>query len=226
MDSLTDISGALLLQVKKSKPTDSIQKSLSNSSFDSLLNQLNKDEAKKCFWINIYNAYYQLLAASHNESKGNIYHRKEIQIAGNKYSLDEIEHGILRRYRWKFSKGYLPNLFTPKLIKNLAVNTIDYRIHFALNCGAVSCPPIAFYKEASINEQLDLATQSFLETETTIHADSKQVETTRLFQWFAGDFGGKKGTKKILSQVFNQDLHRYSLKFKEYNWDKELANFI
>ena len=40
----------------------------------------------------------------------------------------------------------------------MAVDVIDFRIHFALNCGAKSCPPIAFYSYDKINDQLDLAT--------------------------------------------------------------------
>ena len=138
--NLTELSGKLLLHVKKHEDTTITLTLLENITIERLTDELNTDDAKKCFWINIYNAYYQLLALKHNQTRGDIFKLKDIKIARNQFSLDDIEHGILRKYRWKFSLGYLPNIFVSVLIKKLAVNVVDYRIHFALNCGAVSCP--------------------------------------------------------------------------------------
>ena len=39
---------------------------------------------------------------------------------------------------------------------------LDPRIHFALNCGATSCPPIRVYSSANLDYQLDRAAASFL----------------------------------------------------------------
>ncbi|MBA2423287.1 MAG: DUF547 domain-containing protein [Chitinophagales bacterium] len=39
---------------------------------------------------------------------------------------------------------------------------LNYRIHFALNCGGVSCPAIAFYKPGNIHIQLDDSMKAFL----------------------------------------------------------------
>ena len=69
-------------------------------------------------------------------------------------SLDDIEHGILRRYRQKYSLGYLPQFWVNNTIKKLAVHEMDNRIHCALSCGAVSCPAIAFYDAENIDAQL------------------------------------------------------------------------
>lgn len=225
MNGITELSGQLLLQIKKQAATNIEQDALASYSMSQFVEELRSDNALKTFWINIYNAYYQILAADHNESKGSIYKRKEIKIAGELFALDDVEHGILRRYRWKFSKGYLPHPFTPALIRKLAARKIDYRIHFALNCGAVSCPPIAFYDSENIDEQLDMATISFLEGETDIDTDHRTVTTSALLSWFSGDFGGKKGALDKIGQALNQDLSGYQLKFKKYNWEKQLANF-
>ena len=224
-NEITDISGHLLLQIKKQEDHQGLLDQLQNWPFDELLTQLKSDTEKKTFWINIYNSYYQILALSQKEELGNIYKRKEIYIAGYTFSLDEIEHGILRKYRWKLSKGYLPNIFYSSLIKKLAVQKIDYRIHFALNCGAVSCPPIAFYNSKNLHNQLDMATRSFLESETSINDPLKQIQTSSLLNWFSGDFGGKKGSLKIIGTVFQKDLSSYSISYKPYNWEKQLANF-
>ncbi len=225
MNGITELSGQLLLQIKKQAATNIEQDALASYSMSQFVEELRSDNALKTFWINIYNAYYQILAADHNESKGSIYKRKEIKIAGELFALDDVEHGILRRYRWKWSKGYIPHPFTPALIRKLAAKKIDYRIHFALNCGAVSCPPIAFYREEQIEQQLEMATASFLESETKIETSSKTVYSTALFSWFAGDFGGKKGALQIIGRVLNHDLKDFKLKYTKYNWDKKLANF-
>ena len=39
---------------------------------------------------------------------------------------------------------------------------LDPRIHFALNCGATSCPPIRVYSSSNLDSQLDRAAASFL----------------------------------------------------------------
>jgi len=223
--TLTELSGELLLQVKKQKDTSITETLLANIAIERLTHELSTDDAKKCFWINIYNAYYQILATKFNQTRGDIFKIKDIQIARNQFSLDEIEHGILRKYRWKFSLGYLPDIFVSILIKKLAVYTIDYRIHFALNCGAVSCPPIAFYKAEQINTQLENAMFGFIEAETEIDETKKTMQISKLMLWFKGDFGGEKSIKQMLEYVFGKTFDNYKISYKEYNWNKRLANF-
>ena len=111
------------------------------------------------------------------------------------------------------------------LIKKLAVEKIDFRIHFALNCGAISCPPIAFYSSEKIEQQLQLASLSFLEGETDIYADKKEVHVTQLFRWFLADFGGKSGIRKILREYLDFDSKSYQIIFKPYSWEEQLDNY-
>ena len=154
-----------------------------------------------------------------------IFTKKVIVIASKSFSLDNIEHDILRKYRWKFSMGYLPKFFPGKLIKQLAVSKIDYRIHFALNCGAKSCPPIAFYSYDKIDQQLDLASRNFLKSETVVNDELKEITTSKILSWFKGDFGGKKGIRKILGKEFGKDLSGYKIRFNDYDWDSVLKNY-
>jgi len=137
-----------------------------------------------------------------------------------------FEHGILRRYRYKYSLGYFSNLFASKFVKKHAVEKLDYRIHFALNCGAESCPPIAFYNVKDIDEQLTKATQEFLEVESDFDDQKKIVFTTALFKWFYADFGGNNGVKKIYKEQLNRDISNYKIKFKKYSWEDNLNNFV
>jgi len=219
------LSGKLLLQVKMDEPVDSLRKALATIKTDSLISGLADDGARRTFWINIYNAYFQILATKEKKTRPAIFEEKLITIGGINLSLDQIEHGILRRYRAKFSLGYLPQFFPGKTIKQLAVSKIDYRIHFALNCGATSCPPIAFYDYDKIDKQLSIAASSFLKTDTKINSQKKIVMVSRILQWFKADFGGNKGVKIILEKYLGEDFSEYSLKFKEYDWTQKMKNF-
>lgn len=219
------LSEDLLYQVKIKVNTDAVELALANLPYDQLLNGLPDDRAKKTFWVNQYNAWYQILATRFKLSRPSIFTSAKIPIAGKLFSLDDIEHGILRRYRWKFSMGYLPQFMPLKTIKALAVDTIDYRIHFALNCGAKSCPPIAFYRYDKLNQQLDMATVSFMKGESAIDDEKKQVTVSKILSWFKGDFGGTKGIKTLLQKVFQRDFSGYSIVFNDYDWGTALDNF-
>ncbi len=168
------LSEQLLWQVKMGKWADDLEETLEHIKMDELVSELNNDAAKKTFWINIYNAFFQILSVQKKKTKPEIFTQKLITIANTPFSLDDIEHGILRRYRWKLSLGYLPNLFTENFIKQLSVEAIDFRIHFALNCGAKSCPPIAFYTLSKLENQLETAAFSFLTAETEVGVKNKK----------------------------------------------------
>ena len=218
------LSEQLLFNVKTEQATDSIVQLLKTIEWPHLIAALNTDDARKTFWINIYNAEYQLLAKS-GVRKPAIFTQKLILIAGTHFSLDNIEHGILRKYKWKYSRGYLPQAFPTKKIKALSVLQVDYRIHFALNCGAKSCPPIAFYTLKDINAQLELATNSFLVSETEIDTVKKVLKISTFFNWFKADFGGKSGIKKIFSIYLAQDFKDYSIQYNPYIKDAELGKY-
>lgn len=223
---MVGITGELLMTVKMDNDPHHLLARISDLKMENLRHQLNTDSAKLVFWINAYNAYYQIIRRQQLVDKSDIYKSKVINIAGRKFSLDDIEHGILRRHVFKFSLGYIRNPFVDKLIKQLAVSVTDFRIHFALNCGAKSCPPIAYYKLTSIDHQLQMATEAFLEQETIIDHSNQSIMVTALFQWFRADFGGMKGIKDILSNYLDVDASRYAINYAPYSWDDHLENFV
>ena len=71
-------------------------------------------------------------------------------------SLDEIEHGILRcdRPHPATGKRLLAQGRTDLDPTVLSVGQFDCRIHFALNCGARSCPAVRFYRVMRIGALL------------------------------------------------------------------------
>lgn len=219
------LSEQLLYHVKTEAATDTLERQLATINLPDLVYGLSDDKARKTFWINIYNAWFQILATREHKTRPAIFTNKLVNVAGTLFSLDDIEHGILRRYRNKLSQGYREQSNVPVAIKQLAVAEIDYRIHFALNCGAKSCPPIAFYKYERIDDQLNLAAASFLSSETKVDETNKELTTSKILFFYEGDFGGKAGILKMLSKYLNQNFTGYKIKYAPYDWDAKLKNF-
>lgn len=219
------LSGELLYKVKTETHTDSLELTLANIKLPELIVALNNDNARKTFWINIYNAWFQILSKREKKTKPEIFTKKLISIAETKFSLDDIEHCILRKHQWKLGGGHIPQACPRKIITQLEVSKKDYRIHFALNCGAKSCPPIAFYKYEKIEAELEIAASSFLNSETEIDEVKNVVTVSKIMQWFKGDFGGNDGITKILSKYLLKDFSPYTIRYKKYDWNEHLSNF-
>lgn len=225
MNRSNTLSEQLLLAVKMKQPYGEFLETLANIPQEDLEKQLLSDKHKIAFWINIYNSFFQILRKDKHLKQPKIYTAKQMTVAGQQLSLDDIEHGILRRFRHKYSLGYFPNIFVSALIKKWAVTAVDFRIHFALNCGAKSCPPIAFYSVDQLEEQLDLSGTSFNQVESFLNHEKKVMHISRLFLWFLKDFGGTKGTRKIISKSLDQDLTGYKISYNPYSWEEHLDNY-
>lgn len=194
----------MLYAVRTGDSSDAFIKLLEVAGKQNLQQQLQTDAIKKAFWLNIYNAFVQKLLSEDPEkykSRNAFFSDKQIVIASQKLSLDDIEHDILRRSKIKWSLGYLNKPFAGKFEKAFRVDKPDKRIHFALNCGAKSCPPIAYYDPEKIEMQLRLATVNYLKNETEYDTTSNIIYLPKIMDWFRGDFGGKKGIKKCLTNM-------------------------
>ena len=225
-----ECSQELLSHVKNNEPIETQIDILSASSLEELTSQLTTDAQKKAFWINVYNAYVQKILSEQPElfnpdTRGQFFSEPRIKIAGELLSLDDIEHGILRKSRIKWSLGYLKKWFNPEWERKLRVNKIDWRIHFALNCGAISCPPIAIYSADELDEELDLMATAYLKEHSTYNDTTQTVKTTALMSWFRGDFGGKSGAKEILHSYGITPEVPESIDFKSYDWTLSLGNY-
>ncbi|CAN5135445.1 hypothetical protein BH09BAC2_BH09BAC2_20860 [soil metagenome] len=230
--AITDTNYVIVLQqllyaVRTGESSEAFIKLLKDAGNRNLQQQLQSDEVKKAFWLNIYNAFVQKLLSENPEkykSRHIFFSDKQIVIAHHKLSLDDIEHGILRRSKIKWSMGYLNNPLPGKFEKDFRVNTPDKRIHFALNCGAKSCPPIAYYDPEKIDVQLNLATRIYLKNEAEYDTTLNIIYLPKIMDWFRGDFGGKKGIKKMLDEygLIKKDV---TIRFKKYDWSLFLNNY-
>lgn len=187
---------------------------LYNKLKDINLDELKNDDEKKAFWINIYNGLmcYFIIEMNITESlsKESIFKSKKANIGGHEWSLDNIEHGILRKNKRPVNSFKVPFGKYDKR-KAYMVNEKDSRIHFALNCGAKSCPAIRAYTSKNINEELKKSEETFLQFETNIDHKSKVINASKIFKWYKSDFANQ--------YIYAEKFKTYKIKYKEYNWN-------
>lgn len=183
-----------------------------------LTRALSDDTSRMAFWIDVYNAAVVRTGVEGLAERGGrlrFFRQTVATIAGQPLSLDAIENGILRRSRYKLSLGYLANPRPGAFERRHRVDVIDARIHFALNCGAASCPPIAAYRHEQLDDQLDRATRGYLAAEVERHERALRVPSLML--WYLADFGGPPGLRRFLRRHGVDDAGR-PIRFKRYDW--------
>jgi len=143
------------------------------------------ESERLAFWINAYNAWTieQVNAHEERESIRNInktlgllplkgpWSEKMVRAAGRTLSLDDVEHGIIRK---QFDEP---------------------RIHFALVCAALGCPPLRSeaYTGEGLEEQLDEQARTFLRRsphKNRVDVTEGTVWASPILTWYKGDFGG------------------------------------
>lgn len=226
-EGLEGLSIEFLDRLKAEKSTDDILDRYASLSFEEIEAELDNDDKKKAFWLNTYNGFVQDILLKHPERYDNreeFFQREQVNIAGVEMSFDEIEHGVIRSSKWKLGAGYLPKI-SPEHVRKMRVDSTDGRIHFALNCGAKSCPEIAIYHADKVDEELDIIAKRYLKKTTEIKEETAVV--TPLMSWFRGDFNGKSGIKEDYLTHYglideNEDI---ALEFGDYDWTLDLGNY-
>lgn len=227
-ENFVQLSTQLIQKTRDKENVTLILKQLKESHLEELIKDLDTDNKKKTFWINVYNSYIIFYLRDNPElyqDRSRFFHEKKINIAGELMSFDDIEHGFIRGSKLKLSLGLIKNPFASKIERKLRVDKVDPRIHFALNCGAKSCPPVPLLEIKQYNEQMDAATKNYLQQNTKIEAN--KIYTTVLFSWFRGDFDGLDGVKKFLVQynIIKEEDTSKGLEFNEYDWTIDIDNF-
>ncbi|MFY9242344.1 MAG: DUF547 domain-containing protein [Polaribacter sp.] len=224
----SEVSKDLLQNIMDKKSYENQVTLLANSTLEDLTSELKTDTQKLAFWINIYNSFIQISLTENPDlykDRGTFFSTPRVKIAGETLSFDDIEHDIIRRSRVKLSWGYLRKYFRPKWERKLRVQNIDWRIHFALNCGAKSCPPVALFTNENLNKELDFMATEYLKEQTTYNSETKTAKSVSLFSWFRADFGGICGARQILVDYKITPEKPKKLEFKNYDWTLLLGNF-
>ena len=172
------------------------------------------------FWANLYNAktieivLQKYPVASIKDIslgggliasvKGGPWAAKVVKVSGQDLSLDDIEHGIMRR-----------------VFK-------DPRVHYAVNCAALGCPnliPEAFVGER-LEQQLDAAARAFINSSRGARNADGRIQASSIYNWFQSDFGGNaQGVVSHLQQYAEPELKQALEKSSaggglsyEYDW--------
>ena len=155
---------------------------------------------RMAYWINAYNLFTLRAIADHYPIRGgwlSLYPKNSIrQISGvwtvlrwnaadRRVTLDDIEHKILR-----------PQFQDP-------------RVHFAVNCASVGCPPLASepFRGDRLDRQLDAAAVRYLARPTGLVVSGMTLRLSSIFKWYGSDFdarfsasgpAGRTGTERAL----------------------------
>ncbi|AXR79416.1 DUF547 domain-containing protein [Natrarchaeobaculum sulfurireducens] len=202
------LSADLLYTVKTEGDADWLQRQLATLERPRLERALSTRTRKLSFWLNCYNAYGHVLMEADDRSllEGNVldrwtfFARDRIPVGGVWLSLNDLEHGLLRRSKHRWGFGYLPRPFPSSFERQFRLPECDPRIHFGLSRGGDTCPPIAIYSPADVDADLDIAVEWFLEENVGYDDESAAARIPRLFRRYRGDFGGKRGIVEFLQE--------------------------
>jgi hypothetical protein len=136
------------------------------------------------FWINLYNAktldvvldHYPVRSIREIDLGGGFFGggpwRAKL-VEGRDLSLDNVEHDILRA---RFSEPL---------------------VHYALNCASVGCPDLQMsaWTGVTLDAQFALGARSYVNHPRGIMIDARRFKASKIYSWYAGDFGGRSGLK-------------------------------
>ncbi|MEM7655047.1 MAG: DUF547 domain-containing protein [Bacteroidota bacterium] len=224
------LSIELIEQVKRKKPVEKLLQTLAELNPNTLAASLDTDAKRIAFWVNVYNAHIIIQLRRQPDlyqKRSAFFKQPRIWIAGMHISFDQIEHGFLRRSQMKYGLGYIGKPFPPQLEKQFRVDTVDPRLHFVLNCGASSCPPIEVFWANQVEQQLDRRTHWYLMQHVRYEEANDTVVLTPLVSWYRGDFGGLKGVREFLKHYGMIPHYAHpKLEFETYDWELNLQNFV
>ena len=166
---------------------------------------------RMAYWINAYNAFTIKLIIDHYPLESitdlhpffyipginTVWHEEFFQIRDEEMSLDRIEHKILR------------------------VEFDDARIHFAINCASFSCPNLRneAYEPARLESQLNDQARSFINNPEKNIIKSNEVQLSKIFSWFKGDFDSEGGLISFLNQYSEITISaKADIDYLPYNW--------
>lgn len=170
---------------------------------------------QQAYWVNVYNALTVSVVLDHYpvQSIRDIrlspglfssgpWQAKLVTIEGEKISLDDIEHRILRPI-WK-----------------------ENRLHYALNCASLGCPNLAAvaYTSTTMEQLLEQGARAYINHERGVQCQNGACTISSIYNWFQEDFGGDAAgvTQHFLryaDERLTMQLKAHRGKFgHEYNW--------
>lgn len=184
--------------------------------------KLNQSQ-QLAFWINAYNAFtlyiisenYPVESITDLHTGGKIigyllgktvWDKEFIIINDKKYSLNNIEHKILRKMN-------------------------EPRIHFAIVCASISCPELRneAFEADKLEIQLEEQAQRFINdpSRNSFDLGNREAEISEIFNWFDEDFGDSEEevlifisdylTDEIASEI-KDNFSEWDISYMDYDW--------
>lgn len=173
-------------------------------------------EAKLALWINAYNAVtiegilrvYPTSSIRNHTARTfgyNIWDDLPLIVGGREFSLNDIEHKILRRLS-------------------------EPRIHFAIVCASVGCPRLRTeaYTMEKVNKQLTENARDFFSRQQNLRIAPRNnlLYLSSIFDWFGEDFGESRSAQLRAIRPFLPDSAKRivdtgtaRVKFLDYDWN-------
>lgn len=188
------------------------------------------------FWLNVYNALVLHAVVARRalagvRAVGDFFSASQYMVGGHVFSLDEIEHGLLRVNAPRLAFGAQP-LRRDEPRYALAPYMFDERVHFAMYSACRSSPPPAAYAAPHLADSLERAACDYLAAHARLAPDGATLVVPRLFDWYAADFGGKRGVLEfVLARMEGDDVAaaaerhglRLRLRYAEFDWTLNAA---
>jgi hypothetical protein len=183
------------------------------------------------FWLNVYNAC--ALLAGLDVFRGQdvnrverFFERARVCVSGMAFSLDDIEHGLLRGNAHRHGRLFGPLgrddprlAFTPLIF--------DERVHFALYSACRSTPPLRVYHAGRLEAELEEAACDYLRRGVRVEQEGAVVVAPPQLHWYARDFGGESGALEFVIarlddeaavELIDRRQGRVKLRYTEFDW--------
>ena len=178
------------------------------------VSRLNREE-QMAYWINLYNAvtvrvildHYPVASITKINLSSGLFGRgpweaKLLEVEGEKISLNDVEHRILRPI-WK-----------------------DPRVHYALNCASTGCPNLQqrAYTGANLEVFLDKGAREYVNHPRGTFFRGERLVLSSIYDWFREDFDGSeegvlRHLRRYAAAELNERLENYSGRISyEYDW--------
>jgi hypothetical protein len=179
------------------------------------VSRLDHDE-QRAYWINLYNAVTTRIVLDHYPVKSirdvslgpglfdfGPWDAKVVTVEGERLSLNDIEHGILRPI-WR-----------------------DPRLHYALNCAAISCPslPTVAFTAANSERLLDQGARAYVNDPRGVRIAHGTLTVSSIYLWYRADFGDGGAAvvdhlKRYAAPALQAELARFRAPdHYAYDWD-------
>jgi hypothetical protein len=189
--------------------------------------------AQTAFWLNVFNALVvrdiaELAQAETVKEVEAFFEGPRVRVAGFGYSLDDIEHGLLRGNVPKFGAKRPPmERDDPRLAHTPLA--YDERMHFGLYSAGRSSPPLRVFDGGRVDQDLEQATLAYVQREARVEQDGALVILPRQFFWYRQDFGGEQSALGFAlarlddAAVDKVDARRGRVKVRYADFDWTLA---